>query len=49
MGTVFEAEQQQPRRRVALKVLRGSGHTDDLHVRLFRREVDTLARLRHPI
>ena len=48
MGLVYEAEQQEPRRRVALKVLRGSAHTDDLQVRLFRREVETLARLRHP-
>jgi serine/threonine protein kinase len=48
MGMVFEAEQQEPRRRVALKVLRGSAHTDDIQIRLFRREVETLARLRHP-
>jgi serine/threonine protein kinase/Tfp pilus assembly protein PilF len=48
MGSVFEAEQDEPRRRVALKVLRGTAHTDELQVRMFRREVETLARLRHP-
>ena len=48
MGVVYLAEQQEPRRRVALKVIRGSAHIDSLHVRLFRREAETLGRLRHP-
>ncbi|MCC6652301.1 MAG: serine/threonine protein kinase [Candidatus Eisenbacteria bacterium] len=48
MGVVYLAEQKEPRRRVALKVIRGSAHTDSLHVRLFRREAETLGRLRHP-
>jgi tetratricopeptide (TPR) repeat protein/tRNA A-37 threonylcarbamoyl transferase component Bud32 len=48
MGEVYEAEQQRPRRRVALKVLRGGGFADDLRRRLFLREIETLARLVHP-
>jgi serine/threonine protein kinase/Tfp pilus assembly protein PilF len=48
MGVVYEAEQQHPRRRVALKVLRGGGFADDLRRRLFLREIETLARLVHP-
>ena len=48
MGIVFEAEQEHPRRRVALKVIRGGTFVDESQVRLFRREVDTLARLKHP-
>ena len=48
MGVVYEAEQQQPRRRVALKVIRGGEVVDDNRVRMFQREVETLARLKHP-
>jgi serine/threonine protein kinase len=48
MGIVFEAEQDHPRRRVALKVIRGGTFVDDQQVRMFQREVDTLARLKHP-
>jgi tetratricopeptide (TPR) repeat protein len=48
MGMVFEAEQQEPRRKVALKVMRAGASADDLDARLFRREIETLARLRHP-
>ncbi|MEZ5319852.1 MAG: serine/threonine-protein kinase, partial [Vicinamibacterales bacterium] len=48
MGVVYEAEQPSPRRRVALKVIRGGPIGDELHVRLFQREAETLARLRHP-
>ncbi len=48
MGVVHEAEQKYPRRRVALKVIRGGRHVSDLHIRLFRREAETLARLEHP-
>jgi tetratricopeptide (TPR) repeat protein/predicted Ser/Thr protein kinase len=46
MGVVYEAEQQEPRRHVALKVL-GLAPTEE-HRRRFRREIQTLARLRHP-
>lgn len=46
-GTVFEAEQQRPRRTVALKVLRPGLGGDELRLR-FEREAATLARLHHP-
>jgi len=48
MGIVYEARQRHPDRRVALKVIRGGEYVDDQRVRLFQREVQTLARLRHP-
>ena len=48
MGIVYEAEQQSPRRRVALKVIRGGRLVDEVQLRLFRREAETLARLAHP-
>jgi serine/threonine protein kinase/Flp pilus assembly protein TadD len=48
MGVVYEAEQLNPPRRVALKLLRAGGADDDLRARLFRREIETLARLDHP-
>jgi tetratricopeptide (TPR) repeat protein len=48
MGIVYEAEQQSPLRRVALKVVRGGQFVDDVQVRMFRRETHTLARLVHP-
>ncbi len=48
MGVVFEAEQPSPRRRVALKVVRGTEHFDELRFRMFEREASTLARLHHP-
>jgi serine/threonine protein kinase len=48
MGVVYEAEQQHPRRLVALKVIRGAHVADDARVRLFLREAQTLARLKHP-
>ncbi|MBD3237836.1 MAG: tetratricopeptide repeat protein [Candidatus Eisenbacteria bacterium] len=48
MGIVFEAEQQEPRRTVALKVIRGGAAVDAYTAQLFQREVATLARLRHP-
>src|SRR5690606_18745412 len=47
MGTVYEAEQDSPRRVVALKMMRlGLGAPAAL--RRFRWEIDVLARLRHP-
>jgi eukaryotic-like serine/threonine-protein kinase len=48
MGTVYEAEQRHPRRRVALKVIRGGRFVDEQRIRMFQREIDTLARLKHP-
>src|SRR5690242_15321517 len=48
MGVVYEAQQRDPERRVALKVLRGGRLVDEMQLRLFRREAQTLARLIHP-
>ncbi len=48
MGIVFEAEQSSPRRLVALKVVRGGAFLDEARLRLFRREIEALARLQHP-
>ncbi len=48
MGIVYEAEQQNPRRKVALKVVRGGRFVDENTIRMFRREAETLARLQHP-
>lgn len=47
MGIVYEAEQTSPRRAVALKVMRSAVQLDEGNVRLFRRESEALARLRH--
>src|SRR5689334_1990493 len=47
MGAVYEAEQDQPRRRVALKVIRGVFHTPEA-TRRFAREFEALGRLHHP-
>ena len=48
MGFVFEAEQQRPQRKVALKVIRGGRFVDEMQVRMFLREAETLGRLKHP-
>ncbi len=48
MGVVYEAEQPSPLRRVALKVILGGVHADEVQLRMFQREVQTLARLNHP-
>ncbi len=48
MGIVYEGEQQTPNRRVAIKVVRGGQSADGYRVRLFQREAQTLARLKHP-
>jgi len=48
MGVVYEAEQQHPRRPVALKVIRGGPHVSPDTLKLFQREAQTLAHLRHP-
>ncbi len=47
MGTVYEAEQLEPNRLVALKVL-SLGLGGDAAARRFRHEAEVLARLRHP-
>ncbi|MCC7293585.1 MAG: protein kinase [Phycisphaerales bacterium] len=47
MGIVYEAEQDNPRRRVALKMLRPGLSSRDV-VRRFRREAHLLGRLHHP-
>ncbi len=48
MGMVYEAEQQHPRRLVAIKVMHRFHLVDDVHARMFQREVETLGRLKHP-
>jgi len=48
MGIVYEGEQQTPKRLVAVKVVRGGRSADEYRVRLFQREAQTLARLKHP-
>lgn len=48
MGVVYEAEQPSPRRLVALKVVRGVEMVDELRLKMFQREAETLARLDHP-
>ncbi|NNE07453.1 MAG: serine/threonine protein kinase [Gemmatimonadetes bacterium] len=48
MGVVYEAEQQNPKRRVALKIVRGGHFVDDMSIKLFQREAESLARLKHP-
>jgi tetratricopeptide (TPR) repeat protein/predicted Ser/Thr protein kinase len=47
MGVVFEAEQQEPRRRVALKCIR-PGTFDATALQRFKREAEALGRLQHP-
>src|SRR5262245_9105056 len=47
MGTVYEAEQDNPRRTVALKVIRAGLASDSL-LKRFAREAEILGRLRHP-
>jgi hypothetical protein len=47
MGTVYEAEQDNPRRTVALKVIR-AGLTSDFVLKRFAREAQILGRLHHP-
>src|SRR5262249_19284836 len=48
MGLVFEAEQDHPRRKVALKVMRWGRYAAPEHVARFEREIDALGRLEHP-
>jgi serine/threonine protein kinase len=46
MGSVFEAEQQHPKRLVALKIM-AAGAYPEHSIQLFEREVQALARLKH--
>ena len=48
MGVVYEARQERPKRSVALKVILGGRHVDATTVRMFQREAESLARLKHP-
>lgn len=48
MGVVYEAEQQSPKRLVALKIIRGGPLAGERAQKLFQREIKALARLRHP-
>ena len=47
-GVVYEAEQRRPKRRVALKVLRGWSGSGEGEARRFEMEIQALATLRHP-
>lgn len=47
MGAVYEAEQDQPRRTVALKVIKAAWASPEL-LRRFEQEAEALARLHHP-
>lgn len=48
MGVVLEAEQDFPKRTVAIKLIRPGRRYDAQAIRLFEREVRALARLKHP-
>lgn len=48
MGVVYRAEQEHPKREVALKMIPSGPHASSYQLRLFRREVQSLARLQHP-
>lgn len=48
MGVVYEALQENPRRPVALKIIRGGSFVDEHSVRMFQREAQVLGRLKHP-
>jgi serine/threonine protein kinase len=48
MGTVFKARHRRMKRVVALKVLSAAFSENDLYVRRFQREVETIASLGHP-
>ena len=48
MGVVYEAWQDDPRRVVALKLVRAGSLADPLRVRRFQREAESLGRLDHP-
>ncbi|MCH7705052.1 MAG: serine/threonine protein kinase [Planctomycetes bacterium] len=47
MGIVYEGSQRSPKRHVAVKVVRGGRYVDEFRLKLFEREAQTLARLKH--
>jgi len=47
MATVYAALQKQPRRTVALKVIK-AGHSTETSLRRFKREIEILGKLHHP-
>ncbi len=48
MGVVYAAEQENTRRKTAIKVVRGSQYVNEATLKLFQREIRALARLQHP-
>jgi len=48
MGVVYEARQKEPDRLVAIKVIRTDRNISPERIQLFQREVQSLARLKHP-
>ena len=48
MGILYEAEQAHPQRPVEFKVIRGGAFVTGKQARMFQRETQILARLRHP-
>jgi serine/threonine protein kinase/Tfp pilus assembly protein PilF len=48
MGLVYEARQERTARNVAIKIMQHAAPTDEASARLFRREVEILAGLKHP-
>lgn len=47
MGVVYEAQQEQPRRKVAVKILRNGGFEDPKRVQRFLHESELLAQMQH--
>jgi tetratricopeptide (TPR) repeat protein len=48
MGSVYEAEQENPPRRIAVKMLRLWAFEKERSLRLFQREAEAMGRLKHP-
>lgn len=48
MGVIYEAQQLNPQRAVALKIVKGGAFVGEQQVKLFQREAQALARLKHP-
>ncbi len=48
MGAVYEAVQQPPGRKVALKLIKGAGVADPMMIARFQREIGVMAGLNHP-
>ncbi len=47
MGRIYEAEQLEPRRKVAIKIVRDGPLADGSRLKFFEREIEALARLKH--